>query len=135
MILNVPCKIWDGPKDKDGYGTCWYEGKKTRTHRVAYVKHNGLTLDDISGLVIRHKCDVRACIEGSHLETGTHSENVADRVARGRTYSKLTDEQVAEIRNSYIRGSSENGLFALAEIYGVSQMQISRIVNMKRRIK
>jgi hypothetical protein len=37
------------------------------------------------GVVIRHSCDNRPCCEPLHLLSGTHADNVQDRVARGRT--------------------------------------------------
>jgi hypothetical protein len=56
------------------------------------------------GMVVRHTCDNRACINVYHLVLGTHADNVADRVARGRSASgegngrsKLTSQQVAAV--------------------------------------
>lgn len=45
----------------------------------------------------------------------------------------LSAAQVVEIRAQYVRGSGDAGLGAMAIKYGVSQMQISRIVNRTRR--
>lgn len=51
-------------------------------HRLAYR----LVVGDIpAGFVVRHKCDNRLCCNPRHLEIGTHVDNVADRVKRGRS--------------------------------------------------
>lgn len=50
------------------------------------------------------------------------------RVGSENINAKLTNEQVEEIRNSYIRYSKTNGTVALAEKYGVTNRVIGLIV-------
>lgn len=99
----------------------------------------GLTLKEIEGLVIRHRCDNPSCINPTHLETGTPMDNVMDRVARGRSasgecngHAKLTVEQVEEITSIYIARHPEFGGAALARRFGVNQTTISKIIIGKR---
>jgi protein gp37 len=63
----------------------------------------------------------------SNLYWGTQSDNWEDRVrhGNGRSYSKLTAEQVAEIRERCAAGESA---YSVAPGYGVSDTQIRNIV-------
>ncbi|PHS59692.1 MAG: HNH endonuclease [Alteromonas sp.] len=108
-------------------------------HRVAYVEARGLGIEDIAGKVVRHRCDNPPCINPDHLELGTVADNNRDMADRGRSTrgsasgnSKLTSEQVAEIRSRYVARCRINGGPALAREFGVGQQTISRIVNKKR---
>jgi hypothetical protein len=55
--------------------------------------------------VIRHTCDVKACIEPTHLRRGTHRDNARDAKERGRLavgsrhgQAKLTEDLVEQAR-------------------------------------
>ena len=72
------CLIWNGAKDADGYGLIRFEGRTTRTHRVAYTLAVGAIPD---GHEIDHLCRVHACMEPTHLEPVEHVVNVR----RGRS--------------------------------------------------
>ncbi|WP_051531721.1 HNH endonuclease [Sphingomonas sp. URHD0057] len=66
-----------------GYGYFyWGSSFGVRAHRVAYsLTHNiELRRDD----VILHRCDNPPCCNPAHLTLGTHADNVADKVAKGR---------------------------------------------------
>lgn len=79
------CWEWTGPKDKDGYGTIALvtEGMRRtyRTHRVAYQIWRGPVPDQA---VVMHACDNPRCINPDHLRVGTHADNMADKMSRGR---------------------------------------------------
>jgi len=71
----------------------------------------------------------------SNLEWKTHVENERDKRLHGTflsgekcPWSKLTDEQVAAIR------ADKRRQWLIAESYGMSQCQISRIIGRKRRV-
>ncbi|TQR97324.1 HNH endonuclease signature motif containing protein [Paenibacillus ottowii] len=65
----------------EGYGFLYYEGREQGAHRVVYKECFG---EIPEGLVVRHKCDNRSCINPEHLELGTHTENMQDAVCRER---------------------------------------------------
>lgn len=84
-----------------GYGSFSIAHRKVSAHRFSYEYFHGAIPE---GLVIRHRCDNPACVNPWHLETGTHHDNVLDRVLRFRGSrgvangrAKLTAEQVIEI--------------------------------------
>lgn len=99
-------------RNKQGYGQISVEGKTRAHHRVAYCIANKLTLKDIEGLVVMHKCDNPSCVNPEHLELGTHKDNTADMYAKQRNASppppvrigaangnsRLTEEKVREIK-------------------------------------
>lgn len=137
MSSSDDCVEWDRYRHKLGYGVLRVDGKNRFAHRVAYCEHHGLRLEDIDGVVIRHKCDNPPCINPDHLEAGTQADNVSDMIKRGRKHrvageshgcAKLTAEQVSSIRSSYIKRSREFGLRALAAKFGVSTSQVFAIV-------
>ena len=131
----MPCKEWQGYRDKDGYGRVRFAGKRVMAHRVAYILTRGLALDAIAGRVIRHKCDNPGCVNPEHLEEGTHQDNMDDKVARKRQVkgeachsAVLTLEQVAYIREVYVARHPEFGGAALGRRFGLSTVAVNKLV-------
>lgn len=126
------CWAWTGAK-RNGYGE--YGG--TTAHRTSYTLFKGPIP---KGQVVMHLCDNRECINPDHLQLGTNRENVDDKVRKGRakggnghigqnaSYSKLTNEQVTEIRTN----PHDKCLNCLARQFGLSFQQISRIRHNER---
>lgn len=119
------------------YGVVQYLGKQQYAHRVAYVKHHLLTMEDIKGKVVRHTCDNPPCINPEHLVLGTHSDNMKDMWSRGRGTNlpprmvgeahpqcKVSDEAVAHIRKLLAAGVSRKDV---RQMSGLSKTQIQRI--------
>ena len=88
------CWLWTASLS-NGYGQIRLAGRSYLAHRLSYERAHGP--GSAAGLVVRHKCDVRRCCNSAHLEIGTIADNVADRVARGRSAAKLTPEQARDI--------------------------------------
>lgn len=121
--------------DGYGYGRIKYLGRSVKHHRFVYCQANGLFLDDIEGLIVRHKCDNRSCVNPAHLILGTHMDNMIDMSERGRRPSRagegngrarLTKEQVHEIRSSYTGKRGEIAAFGRA--YEVSPCTILKVI-------
>lgn len=140
--LQLSCINFEGGTS-EGYGMTWvpHLKKNVGAHRVSYCKHNNVSLESIEGLVVRHKCDNRLCVNPDHLEIGTHKDNARDRVERGRCNTpsgerngsaKLSNKQVDEIREKYsgVRGE----VSSLAREYGVGRSCISKILRGDRRV-
>lgn len=112
-----------------GYGSFSIGLSRVSAHRFSYEYFHGRIPE---GLVIRHRCDNPACVNPWHLETGTHYDNVLDRVLRGRGTkgtkngrAKLTEDQVLDIfRDDRLPGQ-------ISEEYGVDHTTIRNIKNGK----
>jgi HNH endonuclease len=129
------CLLWLGDKTSFGYGRIRrFSGKKwiqVTVHRLAWEEVYGVIPP---GMFICHRCDVPACVNVEHLFMGTHADNMADMVRKGRSPrscgerngggGKLTDEKVRLIR--------EDGRVyrEIAASHGVTVKTIGRV---KRR--
>lgn len=78
------CVLWQGAKDKDGYGKFQLNGggrqQHVCAHRYAYFLKHGVW----PAQLILHSCDTPACVNPDHMEDGDQAKNVRDCVARGR---------------------------------------------------
>lgn len=149
------CWEWLGALRADGYGvrtTHLLNGKAQHrfVHRIAFaLEHGHLPAEQ---LVLRHDCDNRKCVNPKHLLVGTHAQNSADMVARGRQSrgdahysrqrpealargdlvgtSKLTEDQARAVIAEYqpFKGEAKR----LGEKYGVTNAEILNVVQGKQ---
>lgn len=138
-VLKVEngCWEWQAARDKDGYGKFGQNRKDLRAHRVAYK----LMVDEIpDGVHVLHRCDNPPCCNPDHLFLGTNTDNMRDKMAKGRDNSwkvsgennvdaKLTNYDILAIRLEYAMGGNTQRKIGAA--YGVSQSAIYLIVNRK----
>lgn len=140
------CRLWLGSKCKGGYGQVKQNRVQRLVTHVALEFYDGQPVDP--GTKVLHSCDNPPCCEGSHLRRGTHAENMAEMVAKGRqsrgcTHSSrlhpelvprgehhgraiLTEPAVVDILHRANAGETTN---SLAMEYGVQRQQILRIIN------
>lgn len=129
------CKIWPFAKDQDGYGVIQIDGKRIRLHRLACEDKWGPP--PAPGMVARHgECRKPSCWSQDHVTWGTTKQNSMDRWRDGTDptgarngRSKLTDVQVAEIREEYVPGKIRYR--DLAKMYEVSPTLIAFIIRQK----
>ena len=128
--IGIPesgCWLWTGTQNPTGYGEI--RDKETRrkclAHRVSWERVNGQIPE---GLFVLHKCDVKLCVNPQHLFLGTHSDNMADWVAKGaRRASAKTNKVTYEDAQEII--ASSDSASVLSKKYGISMWAISAIRN------
>lgn len=135
------CWLWKGKLNWCGQAQTHWEGQATLVHRIAMELHLGRPLVSPTrqldkGEVVRHSCDCSFCVNPKHLRLGTQADNIKDRDYRNRTCrgehrpaSKLTKEEVIEIRRKYV--PQRYGLVRLAEEYSVNFTTIDAIIKRK----
>lgn len=98
------CWDWIGAQATGGYGTFKWNGNAYRSNRAALIVTVGQPPGGADAL---HSCDRPCCCNPLHLRWGTHKENMADRLKRGRANmpkgeshhrASLTFDQVAQIK-------------------------------------
>lgn len=135
------CWIWDGCKDKAGYGkyqTDWANQLGTTfVHRIAYHLFKEPFLPASRDKVIMHLCDTPACVNPDHLQLGTQLENIKDRDTKGRqkikrgvenNFAKFTMKQIEEIHILRLQG---NQIKDIAELYECARHTIADILSGK----
>ena len=142
-VGRTECWLWQGAKKPSGYGNIRRNKKYTTAHRLAWE----LSFGSIpKGMQIQHSCDTASCCNPNHLMLGTVISNYVDMCKKGRNKSnhtnrkfgvanhnsKLSEEQVSEIRKRYVPGQIRQR--DLADDYGVSQRLISIITRNEGRI-
>lgn len=115
------CWEWRGALRK-GYGHIKINGESHAANRVVYEIFMGEDLGDEMAL---HKCDNKACCNPYHIYAGCPSDNMVDMHQRGgRSYNKLSPEEIVEIR--YWLGQDHHPAW-LARHFGVTKSTINKI--------
>jgi len=141
------CWNWKGYKNNEGYGRTWINDKGYYAHRVIYslaypnsINLNAPASTDETGFLL-HTCDNPSCCNPKHLWVGTHADNMADKVKKGRSADfrgdkgprcKLTMEQAMQIRKLRKDGISAK---ELAKQFNISLSSIKSLLANKSYIE
>jgi hypothetical protein len=131
------CLLWPFSISSNGYGQVKTPDvrRPLNVHRVAYFVHNGVWPEPWA----LHSCDVKLCYNPLHLRSGTPSDNVDDKLVRGRLFpgcmprgednhfAKLTTDTVLALR----RDAERMSWLELGIKYGIAKGHARDIV--KRR--
>jgi len=130
------CWPWTGAKLTHGYGKIRArrrggDWRMVSTHRAMFELTHGNTLPP--GKCVLHHCDNPSCCNPAHLFAGTQADNVRDMDRKGRrnTSSKLTNEDVTEIRRMCSTGRHLQK--DIAALFGVSRTHVTYINSNHRR--
>lgn len=133
FVRGKPDECWEWK-----HGRCQEYGISNGrgAHRVSWEVHRGPIPE---GMYVCHRCDNPPCVNPDHLFLGTLQDNIADRVAKGRSsgdpalgeakvISKLTNAAVRDIRR---RGKDGEFHHIIAARFGVSRTTICNVINRK----
>ena len=140
------CLLWNGAKDKDGYGiiTRRLKGKKRTLRLSRYVWFLVHGEWPPQGQFVCHRCDAPSCVNPKHFFLGTHLENMKDMVSKKRTGNRghgrhaigegtgsaiLTSSEVVQIRRLYSGGGVS--YMELANRYKTSKSTIGAVLKRK----
>lgn len=116
------CWVWKRAAGGFGYGAIYVRGRLERAHRLSYELHVGPIPD---GLHVCHRCDNPPCVNPAHLFVGTQFDNLDDMTRKGRRWSKLTPDNVREIRAKHKTGATVS---QLAREIGVSTPTVAKVI-------
>lgn len=135
---DTGCWPWIGPVTRGGYGNFFFMGKQSRASRVSYKIHKG---EIPSGMVVCHKCDNPKCVNPDHLFLGSHKDNIADMLLKGRgkkgnpniagennKTAKLSVSEIIEIRRLSNEGVSKA---EIGRMFGIRDSHVCKIVQRK----
>ena len=80
--FQTGCWLWSGSTTTAGYGVMAVDGRSVTAHRIAFAIEHGETPPP--DMVVTHECDVKLCVNPTHLRAGTRSENVKEAFERGK---------------------------------------------------
>lgn len=114
--------------NRGGYTEYHFNNRKYLLHRYVYEECFG---EIPEGMIVRHKCDNRLCINPEHLELGTHQDNMKDMVNRDRQcrgekspFAKLSEKDIPDIRILLQNGVTQS---EIALKYNVSRTTVGYI--------
>lgn len=131
------CWEWKAARSANGYGV-FFPKYKHRQYAHRYSWHMATGIEPGNRYVL-HSCDNPPCVNPGHLFLGTHADNMADMVAKGRQHRDpsrwrgtenpkaiLSHERAAEIRRIYRSGDITQ--LELALKLGMSKSAIARAI-------
>ncbi len=121
---DTRCWLWQAGLFSSGYGQIFVDNREQLAHRIAWQLAN----ERVPMLDILHSCDVPACVNPKHLHEGTHKENMQEALQRGRFATKVTENQVREIRALKQEGYLHKDI---AILYGINRQNVGMICSRK----
>lgn len=112
-----------------GYPTVQIKGRTLKHHRLVYALTAGVPIADLKGKVVLHLCDNRRCVNPDHLALGSQLDNMQDMLSKNRQASKLSPEDVVEIKR--LLATTRMLKQSIALQFDISPAQVSRIASGK----
>ena len=131
------CWVFLGAVLTTGYAVIAYDSRRTcRASRVAYtIAYRTIP----PGMHIGHRCDNRACVNPEHLFAGTHTDNMQDMLAKGRSAAGMRNAKtrhpqtvIDRVRALVAGGSSQA---EAARMTGLTKGYVSKLIRRVARVR
>jgi hypothetical protein len=128
---NSGCWLWlGGVNPSNGYGRFYTNGNVVvSAHKFSFTFFIGPVPD---GLILRHRCDIKTCVNPDHIIPGTYQDNSDDAVERNfvpsgekHGMSLLTSDEVIAIFRA------PGTIAEIARQFNISRMHAQRIKEKK----
>lgn len=125
------CWRWSAGVSSSGYGMihCPDRYYQIGAHVCSWELSHGC--QPPADMMVCHRCDNRLCVNPRHLFLGTHADNMADMVNKGRQNigvqnpcAKLTEADVRTIRSLASRGVTQS---QIGIMFGIDQSTVSNV--------
>ena len=120
------CWLWEHSIDKNGYG-------RFRSKYLAHRKAYELEFEPPGDKNVNHYCDVKNCVNPSHLYLGTQQDNMNDAKIRGQIkkgenhpHAKITESDAKDIKR---RGENGEAHESIASDFDISRPAVTNIIN------
>ena len=125
------CWKWIGGYSGNGYGKVTINKRQYRAPRAAYE----LTYGPIpEGLQVLHECDNPQCVNPAHLRLGTHADNMADKMAKGRHGG--VSHRLTAVERELLLSKHEQGGYTVAQLaqeFGVTPRAVAYHIHKSRQ--
>jgi hypothetical protein len=123
------CWIWGGGEMLNGYGQLTAVTYGTRyAHQWACHQWNGSPLPIEKGMCVKHRCDVKLCVNPAHLEYGTLKENIQEMLERNPAAMGRIAPTEAELALLRQMLSENTGRKEMARRLGHARTWMDRII-------
>lgn len=132
QVEDNGCWTWLGSRFGNGYGRITLTTGGVGVHRLAYEAWVG---EIPEGLLIRHRCDNKICMNPNHLELGTNRDNYSDMVERHRRNApkgdnhyatKIDTQKARKVYSMWLSGDYK--MRELAKLFSVSNQTITNVI-------
>lgn len=129
------CWLWTAGVWGRGYGAFVFRGSQIKSHRLSYITEVGCIPKAIP--FVLHTCDVRLCCNPGHLFLGTYASNAADMCSKDRHRTVTGDDHYSRRHPEIIKRGSQRGQSKLTEeqVADIRQRDYTKRGNRKETAK
>jgi hypothetical protein len=127
ILVEESCWIWQGARDKDGYGRIWNGVFAEVAHRYFWRLKNGKVP---RGMELNHTCRRRSCCNPDHVEAVTKEQNLSELFAD----VEFSSEQINSITEALL---DDIPVGQIAYDLGVSKfaiLKVSKLITQREQL-
>jgi hypothetical protein len=130
--LENGCVVWEGSRNRAGYGSIYVYGKMTSVHRYAWECANGPIP---GGMHVDHLCWNTSCVNVEHLRLVTNAQNQQNRSgAHSNSKSGIRGVSFNKARNKWAVYAQVNGKNHYGGLYEAIEDATEAAIALRRRL-